>query len=272
MDGPGKTPITADEILAEDLYGLLLKSDIEAAPLPPPVIDRKLRAAEDHFEHAFHFLWQQTRIATGAARRALDPSTYDLDDTPLDYPADFYTAQRWGWLALNYRPLVSVSTFFITMPGVVPRPLINFPVEWVVPNYKAARLSLLPGVGQQPAFQLMGGGAFPGLFEGPCDVPRVVYVDYVAGFTPTSLRKDHNDVLEALRLYTVLLCFGIVTAIRANGAGSRSISFDGLSRSESFGSGKWGAFSGIIQLYTDQIAELMKPWVGSQQAMPLWVL
>ncbi len=269
-DGTGKTPITAEEIMAEELYGVLLKSAIAAAPLPLAVIDRKLRAAEDSLEHELSLFFGEKTIVSEATNRGISADTYDLEEPAYDYPLDLFQGGRWGAFELRYRPVVSFQDFFISLPGNGYRPSIRFPIDWLKGDKKFGTVRIVPTSGAS-ILGLFQGLVLP-IIGGGTDIPHAIFVDYTAGISKTKLLHDHNDLLEAVRIRATLGCFGIATTIRNQGLGSHTLSQDGQSRSESFMMGKWGPYSGAIEIAMARQKEILSAWIASERGIVMGFL
>lgn len=256
--------------MEEDLYGVLLKAQGEANPLPPAVIDRKIRAAEDWYEHALHIFFGERRVVSNPQGRGIAPANYDVAVPALDYTRDLFADEQWGWLDLHYRPIVSISEFFFSYPGTGFAKSFDVPLEWLQVDYKYGTVRMVPTTG--PAVMVTFNAWVMSVLAGGRGLPRSIYVDYVAGLSREALLTDHQDLLEAVRIRACLLVFGIASTIRAPGLASQSLSLDGLSRSQSFGQGKWGPYSGVIEMAMAREQEILRAWRDAERGIPLMVV
>lgn len=270
-DKPGKTPITADEIMADDLYGVLIQARGEAQPLPVAVIDRKLRAAEDYYEHDLQLLFGEQRVASSPQARGLTVSTattandYDVAEPAYDYDRRLFTEERWAYTQLSYRPVLSITRAFFAYPGMDPAQGWTIPPTWIQLDHKFGKFQLVPTKGDVAFLQL--NAWIMSLLAGGRGVPMSLYVDYVAGLSHDDLLRHHMDLLEGVRLRTVLSTFGILSMALTRGLGSRSLSQDGQAKSESFVLGKYGPYSGQIQLAMEQEQAIRDAWKRSERGV-----
>lgn len=165
---------------------------------------------------------QDTTGATQAAIDALPPGMpYDFD-TPYDYDPDFFTGEKWGFLVLRKKPIVSVGKIRF----VYPAPTIGFyeiPGDWLRVDNRYAHIRFVPASSQFVAplnafiLQALGGGR---------TIPFAIQVNYVAGIT--NAWKTYPEMIDAIKKMAVL-------KIIENGflPSSGSISADGLSQSMS---------------------------------------
>lgn len=268
-DKPGKTPITADEIYNDDLYGMLVKARGEAQALPVAVIDRKLRAAEDFYEHNLQLFFGEQRVASNPQARGLVASTssatndYDVAEPAYDFDRAMFSEQRWAYTQLNYRPLVSVTRAFFAYPGMDFAQAWQIPAPWILPDYKFGKFQLVPSKGDVSFLQL--NAWMLSTIAGGRGVPMTLHVDYVAGISHDALLRHHNDLLEGVRLRAILSTFGILSTVRTAGLGSHSLSQDGQAKSESFQMGKYGPYTGQITLALEQEQAIRDAWRQSER-------
>ncbi len=271
MAGGFKSPVTPESILAGELYGVLIKARGEEKALGPEVVAGKLRAAEDLYEHELHLFWEEKRVASDPRPRGLVPRSataagdYDVEQAGLNFPDDFYLDGRFGRCELAYRPVRDPVVRFCYTPSLA-QSLQPIPSEWIRLERKEGRFYVLPTGAPEmtlarfeaTAMRLAGYGR---------GIPDFMLVDYVAGFTRTELLHDHNDLLEALRITTTLLVFGILSNIRTGGLGSMSLSQDGQSRSQTPLQGKYGAYSGAVELALQNEERILKSWKRSEHGI-----
>lgn len=187
---------------------------------------RKLQAAEAEVARRLGVFLEPTELfpvnpptaddlaAIGATPWALEPA-YDM-------PADFISNSYSGFLLLNQRPVISVSSVQIINPSTNTL-LYNVPIPWLRLDYKHAQLSVLPAgyANSAPvsmyALQMFVLGVY---------IPHMIWIRYRAGLQPTDpVVPDVQDVLLRLAALRVLEDEFLPQ--------STSQSTDGLSRSVS---------------------------------------
>jgi hypothetical protein len=278
-DYQGKTPITPEDILASELYGVLIKARGEDNPFPVEEIGRKLRAAEDFYERDLAIFFKARRVASDPQRRGLVKSTdgvdgdYDYAEPAYPFERDWFGPERWGLTMLNRRPVRSIDRMFIQLPTGQPLGQSGFVIDpkWIVPDFQYGEIRLLPFAGATLQ------AAMPQLLAlymmGSQTIPHIVYVDYTAGFDKDGeeLVADHNDLLEGVRLLTTLFLFGVLTSIRTGGVQSQSLSEDGLSRSQSFMGGKFGPYTAQVTLAMENEKQIRSGWKAQEEGVLLGV-
>jgi len=262
---PGKSPVRAEEIREGHLYGVLIQAQTEPKELPDWFITNQIRAAEDHYEHELQLFFGVKRVKSDPQGRELATDTYDVAVPATDYDRDFFTEGRWGWHYFDYRPIVEVESFFFSYPGTDRAQSYEVPTKWLRIDYKLGRCQLFPTTG--PAVIATFNAWVMSVLAGGRGLPQSLFVDYKAGLSQEELLRNHQDLLEALRINATLGCFPTLTNVRTSGLGSRSLSMDGLSRSEGFGAGKYGTYSGIIEQYKEREKELTKSWRDAEKGV-----
>ncbi len=269
-----KSPITAEEIQSEELYGVVMQARGEAAPLDSKAIVRKLRAAEDFYESELGIRLRPTRVFSdiharrhfpvGHGLRAddIDPPfdpVEDLEEPAYDYDPGNWNEQRWGETRLNYAPVVEITRWVYAYPGT--NPTFSLPLTWIKGDYKFGRFKIIPGEGQ--AIALRFNGFIASVATGSRGIPMSIFIDYVTGFGATKSESDryllayHEDLLEGLRLRTLLTLGGIMINTRSGGVSGGSLGLDGMSHSRNFG-GKYGAYSGMLELAIAREGEIRR--------------
>ena len=282
-----KSPVTPEEISNGELYGVLLKAKGEAQPLNADVLRQKLAVAEDYLERELQLRWKPTRVFSDvfARLRAVNPNSTlklypkstehpagfdklaDIAEPAYDYSNDFWAEDRWGWLGLNFRPILDVASFVFAFPGAMP--VWQPPLTWLRLDEKFGTVQLVPSTAE--AIYVSFNAFLLGTLAGGRGLPQSIYVDYTVGFADGELRANNEDLLELLRLIATLEVFGIAqTSISPGGAGNTSLGLDGLSRSVGFG-GKWGPYSGRIELALNRIEVLMDSWKRRERGIPMVV-
>lgn len=273
-DAVGKTPISPEDILEEDLYSILIKAKGEAAPLSPGAVAAKLRAAEDYYERVLQIFLGVRRVASAPQTRTDPPlvrgTDYDIAGRAFDFEPDLCVDGRWGWITLDYAPVVGIDRFFFSYPGALGASAFQVPIEWLMVDEKFGSVQIIPS--SRNAALVPFNAYIMSVLSGGAGLPRSIYIDYRAGFTRDDLLDHHADLLEGIRIRTCLLLFGILNNIRTGGLGSQSLGMDGLSRSQSFVAGKYGAYSGTIQQYLEREQEILHTWKNQEQGPIMMVV
>lgn len=255
----GKTGITPEELQRGELYGVLDKARGEAKPLGPDIIAQKIRAAEDWIEHEANVRFGTQRIVCEPQRRGIASTDYDREEAPYDFQRDMLLDERWGYFELRERPVVQIDRFFFRFPGTTFSQTFNIVPDWIRLEKQFGHVQIVPSSGTgMTIFALQ---AFVASILGTGrGVPQALYVDYQAGLSREALCRDHQDLLEAVRIAATLFLFGILDTIRSGGLASQSLSQDGQSRSQSPASGKWGAYSGRVEMALANLDRVLNTW------------
>ena len=259
-DRPGKSGLTVDEFIATELYGVPLQARGQIASLPPEYIAGQIRASEDWLEHRLGTFLGIKRVASAPVERGLDESTYDVAIPALNYPADLWTDERWGYIKTDYRPVWDVTAFFFAFPG-------NFyeiynAVRWVQIDRKFGVVNIVPTDGA--AVLATFNAWVMSVLAGGRSLPRSLFMDYTAGLDPSQLRSQHADLMEVLKLHTFMGMVGTLATLRSNGVQSCSVSVDGLSQSESFMAGQYGPYTAAYNVAKEREKELLDTWRDTQ--------
>lgn len=273
-----KTGITVESIKASELYGVVGQAPGEAQPLSDLTILQKLYAAEDFYERDLVLRWNPTRVFSTPQTRAAHPdptlrvpdfnALQDLAEPAYDYPQDHWAYERHGYLKLRNRPIRSIERVVFTWAGAFP--IWTVPAEWIQWDARAGSLNVVPTSG--PNFTAMHFNAFLlQLLGGNRGLPHAIVVDYTVGFTPEELDWAHQDLLNGVRLLTLLLLGGIVSTIASGGGMSQALSIDGLSHSRGYG-GKYGAYSGAMQLAIEQERQIRDSWRAKERGLAMAIV
>jgi hypothetical protein len=267
---PGKTPLRVEDVRNGELYGVLIQAAGEAKQIPDWFIANKLRAAEDWYEHTLNVFFGHRRIFSNPQARGIPTTDYDIGVPALDYTRGLFNESRWGWIDLDYRPIVSIERLFFSYPGTGRAASYEVPVDWLQVKHKFGKVQIVPTHG---AAVIAHFNAWVlSVLAGGRGLAQSIYVDYTAGLSNEELKRHHQDLLEGVLIRASLLCLPVLTNVISQGLGTRSLSMDGLSRSESFGSGKWGAYSGMIEQLQAREKEILDSWRDSERGPTLMVL
>lgn len=275
-DRIAKTGIGVDDLKSSELYGKLIQASNEETPFSDDEILRKLFAAEDFYEHDLQLFWQPTRVISAPQLRALsiDPyvqlspaydPTVDMQGVAFDYEVGMFDEARWGDVQLDYRPIISVDKAFFWYPGTAVGSSWKVPLDWVRLDYRFGNLQLVPATGAMLQFLSLNSFVLSSLAGGRT-VPQSIFVDYYAGFEAGVLEAKHQDLLEGVRLHTLLLLFGMISSVRSHGLGSASLSLDGGSQSNNYMAGRYGPYSAEVELALRNEADIRKVWKQTNEA------
>jgi len=260
-----KTPITVNEIKETELYGVVARAVGEDNDLSNPAIMRKLYAAEDFYERDLQIRFGITRVFSDAESRVnhsdatlritdFDPIR-DISEPAYDYQTNLWSDDQWAMIKLRHRPIRSVTQMVFTWAGA--RRVWTVPADWVKPDRPYGTINLVPTSG---AAVMMTFSAFIlSVIAGGRGLPHSIFIDYTTGYSEQELCYHHNDLLDGIRLRALLLLGGIISNIATGGRQSSSLSLDGLSHSRGFG-GKYGAYTGAIQIALEQEKEIRENW------------
>ena len=265
-----KTGIKPQEILNSELYGILLKATGETSALPPPVIDAALRAAEDFYEADLQIFLAPTQCIAEPANRGLTLQDGQVEVPALDYTRDLFVEERWGWIDLDYRPVQSIENVFFSYPGTGFAQSYKLPVDWLRLDKRRGRIQIVPTHGE--AILASFNAYILSILAGGRGLPQSIFTDFTAGLLPTELKRRYRYLLEGIKYRTALLLGPILSNIRTGGLNSRSLSMDGLSRNQSFGSGKWGPYSGAVEQWQMLEKEARETWKNAEGGIELGVL
>jgi len=270
-----KSGLVVEDIKGNQLYGILLTARGEQKSYPDTEILRKIRAAEDFYEKNLNIFLGIKRIKCGAHERgvAIDPNAAipEIEEPGYDYDRDWYLGDKWGGFKLRNRPVVpdpnapsGITQLFFAFPSAEQK-LFNVPQQWLKVDFKNGQINVIPTNAAIYAsfnaffLSIASGGAY--------GLPKVIFVDYLAGYDPTRLRRDNADLLEGIMLRTLLFLGGIIGNVPFAGVGSTSIGLDGLSHSRGFAGGKYGRYSGQIQLAVEQEKEIRESFRAHEKSV-----
>lgn len=259
-----KTGLKAADIKDDELYGLLLRAQGEDHDYSDLKIEDRISAAEAFYETNLQIFFGKHQIIGGAHERgiAVDPDAEvpQIEEPGYDYDQALFSGERWGNFLLRYRPVIpdpssdsGITRVVFSFPSAK-SVLYEVPQPWIKPDFKYAQINLIPATGAIYAsfnlfiLSVISGGAY--------GLPKIVFIDYFAGYDPARLRRDHSDLLLGIKMRTVLFMGGILGDIRTQQLQSSSISLDGLSHSRGFAGGRFGPLSGRIEQYLIQEKEI----------------
>jgi len=268
VDRPGKSGLTVEEVVRLDLYGMSLQARGAIEQLPPEVVANTIRSSEDWLERELGTFLGIQRVASAPVERGLDPTTYDVATPAYNYDSQLFIENRWGQIKLDYRPAWEVSQFFFAFPGHW-NDLYNAK-KWIQIDHRYGWLNIVPTDGA--AVLATFNAWVMSVLAGGRSLPRSLYIDYTAGLDPATMRRNHADLLEVLRLHTFMGLAGILATIRTGGLGSCSTGLDGLSQSESYIQGQYGPYTAAYTIAKEREKQILDTWKGTNIGVPFMVL
>jgi hypothetical protein len=212
-------------------------------------IQKAILSAEQEFQRELKVRFRRTVVQTYPT--GVQGTDYDLQDDPYDlYQAGSGRGSEWHF-TLRYRPILSVERIALDISGT--RTLLTYPADWIRLDRRLGTIALVPVGG---AALIADAGVFHLLTTGlPMlasryhngVVPKVVTIDYTAGYDNPDTRDDLADVrLHLAKAAALHLREMVVEAI------PQSVSRDGVSVS----------LAGGQQMFT-QLATTVEAWKQS---------
>lgn len=172
-------PLSVDELRSNFLRGLPMEDPMTRVPFPDSFYEFHIQAAVAYLE------------------RMLDiPLTLrTIEGERTDFLRGDY--QRWGWLQLTTKPVVSVERLRMVLP--VDTTVIEYPLAWLHLEQHSGVVRIVPGTGAQSIVALGLAAAWAPLFYGTADtMPDVFSIDYTAGFSDTAMPYDLKQLIGLL--------------------------------------------------------------------------
>lgn len=264
-----KTGLTAAAIRSDEFYGKLLRARGEASDYPDEAIMRRVYAAEDFYERNLQIRFRPTRVLSNPhlRARAVDPfvqitdydPTVDVAMPAFTYERGWFDHSRWGGVTLPYRPVISLDKVFYWYPGTAIGSSWKLDIEWLRLDEATGWVQVVPAQGTLMPLLALNAYILSSIAQAR-DIPQSFFVDYTTGFEEGVLEAQHQDLLEGVRLRTLLLTAGILGTVLTGGRQSISLGLDGLSKSGGYGGGKFGAYSGEIEAAIEREKEIRDGW------------
>lgn len=212
------------EELRSDQLVLLAQSLFSGTTLTDDYLWSKVRAAEAQMAHTLRVPLVPTQFfpaqPSAADLAALTPGMPWAIDPPYDHDPAFFDGDRWGFMIINNRPLISVSLMRFAYPSPAVG-IFDVPSDWIRIDQKYGQIRIVP-TSLTVSFPL---AAFmlTAISSGRT-VPQMIEITYVAGLA--NAQQDYPELLDAIKKMAVLLIIqdGFLPQ-------SGSISADGLSQS-----------------------------------------
>jgi hypothetical protein len=191
--------------------------------------------------------FERQRVLTDPDPNLVLGTDYEIVGERLHYfhPA---TAMTYYYIPLPHPNVVSIERVRLFLRNQL---VYAVPVEWVYFTSKEGVLRIAPFLSNAVP-QSTTAGWVPGLF--PHDtldtVPGAWGVDYTFGYGQVDA-----DIARyiGLRAAIQVLALAGAGADIAGGLGSESLSQDGITESISYHQGKWGPYSGLIEVYQEEL-------------------
>jgi hypothetical protein len=211
--------------LLSDRLLLLAVGSLPEAGLSSTYLYGKLLSAEASVRRSLKVFFEPTKVipedAPQAEVDALEQAgTPYFQEANYDYDADFFSADRWGDIQLNQKPVIAVESVEIVYP-FLNNPAFQIPVDWIRIDRKYGLLRLIPSssmiAGQMAALrvQILSAGRM---------MPFAIRMRYTAGLKNAA--RDFPDLIDCIKKTAVLFIIEDMFLPQ-----SGSISADGLSQS-----------------------------------------
>jgi hypothetical protein len=191
----------------------------------------KLLAAESEMAHTLRVELQPTRFfsmePTQAQIDALGTMPWKVDPA-YDYEPAMFVGEKWGWLVLRNKPVISVIGMSVNYPQQ-DKSILDIPADWIRIDKKYGQINLVPSspvVSANFATTLLGG------LIGANRIPFSLHVNYTAGLANAA--RDYPELVDAV-IKTATLKIMEDAFLPQSG----SISADGLSQSLSRDTAKY---------------------------------
>ena len=270
-----KAGIDVEQLKCDELYGKLTTAAGEDLPYSDDNLLRKLYAAEDYYERDLNIRLQPTRVFSSPEKRTsgagLDPSLRiddfdpirDLAEPAYDYDRQLWAESRWALIKLRHRPVKKINQ--VTFTWVGKQSIWKVPEDWIQADLKFGTINIVPTSG--PVVTMAFSAWFLSVLAGGRGLPHSLFIDYETGFSEDELCYHHQDLLEGIRLRTLLSTFGLLSTIRSGGVSGDSIGIDGLSHTRSYG-GRFGAYAGEIEMARENERAIRDNWRRREQGVP----
>jgi len=271
-----KLGLKAKDLKAGELYGVLLKAKGEADPYSDEAIMDQIYAAEDFYEHDLHTRFKPTRVISDARLResSIDPAVKvtdfnpaaDIEEPAYQYDKGLFNEDRWADIPLGWSPIIRLTKVFFWYPGTAIGSSWQIPLDWMRLDRQMGQFQIVPASG--PLLPLLSLNTYVlGALAGGRSIPNSLFIDYDIGFEAGELDANHRDLIKGVSLIASMFVFGVASVARTGGAQSLSLSLDGLSRSGGYG-GKYGAYSGQIELAKEHEERIRENWKSSWRPVP----
>jgi hypothetical protein len=157
----------------------------------------QLQAAEAEIARQLKVYLEPTKLfpipPTDAQIAALAGMPWD-EEPGYDYDSSFFQGNRWGYLVLRHRPLISVDFMQFAYPAPT-QAFYDIPASWMRLDKKPAHINLVPAAGSFTAplsafmLQAIGGGS---------RIPFMFQVQYTSGLTAVKTDPRWADLLNLI--------------------------------------------------------------------------
>ena len=154
-----------------------------------------------------------------------------IEEPGYDYSPDFFEGDKWGYLVLRQKPLISVDYIRLSYPAPMGQQFYVIPPDWIRPDKRYSVIRLVPFTASFTAplgafiMQALGGGA---------TVPSMIQVGYTAGLKDVKTDPQWADLIDVISKKAALK---VIEGAYLPQSGS--ISGDGLSQSMSLDTSKY---------------------------------
>ena len=244
---PALSVLSVQDLKDNFLFGLDL-TDAQGNPIPDKFFERYIKAAVAGVE---------SMLDITLAPLVVTNETHDYIQREVN---QFY------FLSLNHRPVQSVQSYRLQVPGGSP---LTFPANWyelqkmtgVVEVVPRSSIALTPQVGFAPYYSQLFYAATRNR------IPGGLQVDYVAGFPPGEVPGDILEYVGKQASLGPLRTVG--NLLLGAGVAGQSIGIDGLSQSVSLTKQGNGAFAAMVSDYQQDLLALRQVLRGKYHGISL---
>lgn len=185
----------------------------------------KLKAAEAFVQKSVRCYLAPTVIVPDDAPQseidALDAAkTRYAQEAAYDYESNFFTAEKWGYIVTQQKPIVSVESIKFVYPSPVGQ-IFQIPAEWIRLDRKYGHIRIVPTA---ISASIPMASYIMQAISGGMSVPFMIQVRYTAGIK--DIHNQYPDLVSAIKRMAVM---DILKDSFMPQSGS--ISADGLSQS-----------------------------------------
>ena len=214
------------------LFGIPFEDD-EGNSAKQAIFNHHINAAMSRFEMKF----DQPLLK----RRFVEPHDYKIQD---------YT--KYSYIQLFHFPVIEVTE--IQLQYVRNETIVSFPQEWIRLAGGTGQVQIVPTTAAVSQFIISGSGDLPHIFGAKDYFPQLIFVNYVAGFETD---KIPYIIMHWCCIQAAIHMLAIAgDLILGAGIQNTSIGLGGLSQSIGTTKSNKGAFSGRIEMYQKELAEL----------------
>lgn len=208
---------------------------------------RAARAAEDFYESTTGIGLRRYNVRTDPL--PAESGTYDIEELGYDYGIEMFRGNAWGAIRLRRLPVYSISSMQICYPNRT-SPVYTIPSDWIKLDKRHGYVRIIPS--SVAAFAAFSAQILT-IMAGATLVPQAIQVAYTAGLSSDEMREEWSQLLDALRMRSVVTAIQLAGLMLWQRGSSLSVSADGLSQSRSGGD---QVFRSAVEAYQKQEQDL----------------